>query len=213
MKYQMQNFIDTMGELCEFSFLDGPLKEVEEQPIKFFVDRGVEAPFKRWVINKYKAWSFDVKITKAQTNYEHFTETIDYIVDYMNRQEEPFDGYAGFSQGFYSIQAVLQAKRHFPKRISLRHRLPFFCIDFNGLLPQWLTYELFDARFINSEVFIPNCASLHFVSENDPMSPVGKNFRNYEKPIIVHHTQGHRPVKNLPEKELHQAANFVARQF
>ena len=66
---------------------------------------------------------------------------------------------------------------------------------------------------MSSDIFIPNCESLHFVSDKDPVAIVLKNFRNYEKPLVLNHTQGHRPVKTLPKKELHQAADFIARQF
>ena len=52
MMYQMQNFINTMGELCEFSFIEG-LRDAQSAPIKFFVDKGIIPPFKRWMTMKY----------------------------------------------------------------------------------------------------------------------------------------------------------------
>ena len=137
--YQLQNFINTMGDLCEFSFLEGPLNVAKYAPIKFFVDRGIVPPYKRWLTHNF--YPFDVRsdgtvapaVSKTEVNYGGILETAYYIIDYMNRQEEPFDGFAGFSQGVYAMQAVLKSSRYFPKQLRLNHRLPFFCIDFNGL--------------------------------------------------------------------------------
>jgi len=44
MKFQMKNFIETFGDLCEFTFLDGPA--ISQWPvIQHFVDRGIPAPY------------------------------------------------------------------------------------------------------------------------------------------------------------------------
>ena len=105
--YQMQNFINTFGDLCEFTFLDGPNNVEDAPPIQTFVDKGIPSPFKRWVRFKHsKSYtrrtadgSVEVTINSAETNYDEVTETVFYIVDFMNRQEEPFDGFCSFSQG------------------------------------------------------------------------------------------------------------------
>ena len=111
------------------------------------------------------------------------------------------------------MQATFKSHMYFAKQLRLRHRLPFFCVDFNG--PKWdfITYELFKSSFVSGDVFIPNCESLHFISEKDPMATSLKNFLNYEKPLIIHHDQGHRPVRTLPKKELRKVADFFARQY
>ncbi len=36
-------------------------------------------------------------MNKTQENYEKMTESIWYIIDHMNKQKEPYDGFAGFS--------------------------------------------------------------------------------------------------------------------
>ena len=86
------------------------------------------------------------------------------------------------------MQAMFKSHMYFAKKLRLKHRLPFFCIDFNG--PKWdfITYELFNSSFVNSEYFIPNCESIHFISDKDPMANSLKNHLNYERPIIVSHT-------------------------
>ena len=48
----------------------------------------------------------ELTITKATPNFEGAMETIFYIVEYMNRQDEPFDGFAGFSQGIYTVMMM-----------------------------------------------------------------------------------------------------------
>jgi len=40
MMFQMQNFINTFGEICEFDFLDGP-RTATEKPIPYFVNKGI----------------------------------------------------------------------------------------------------------------------------------------------------------------------------
>jgi len=52
MMFQMQNFINTMGELCDFSFAEG-LRNAVEPPIKYFVDKGITPPYKTWMRMKY----------------------------------------------------------------------------------------------------------------------------------------------------------------
>ena len=48
MMFQMQNFINTFSDICEFSFLDGPHDVKGQEPISYFVERGIAAPFKHW---------------------------------------------------------------------------------------------------------------------------------------------------------------------
>lgn len=50
--YQMQNFINTFGELVEFSFIEG-LRNASDPPIKYFVDKGIVPPYKRWMTMRY----------------------------------------------------------------------------------------------------------------------------------------------------------------
>ena len=55
MMYQMQNFINTMGELCEFSFIDG-LRSARDPPVKYFVDKGIQPPYNMWMSMKYQPY-------------------------------------------------------------------------------------------------------------------------------------------------------------
>ena len=41
--------------------------------------------------------SQELAISKTQANFDNVLESVYYIIDYMNRQDEPFDGFAGFS--------------------------------------------------------------------------------------------------------------------
>ena len=52
--YQMQNFINTMGELVDFSFIEGLRNVSSDPPIKYFVDKGIVPPYKRWMTMKYQ---------------------------------------------------------------------------------------------------------------------------------------------------------------
>ena len=93
----------------------------------------------------------------------------------------------------------------------MKHRLPYFAIDFNG--PKWdfITYEFLKSSFISGDIFIPNCESLHFNSDKDPMAHSLKNYLNYEKPTVISHDQGHRPVRTLPKEQLNIMADFFVR--
>ena len=42
-----------MGDLCEFTFIDGP-KNATEPPLKYFVDKGITPPFKKWFTGSLK---------------------------------------------------------------------------------------------------------------------------------------------------------------
>ncbi len=55
MLYQMQNFINTMGELCEFRFIEAQVN-AKEPPIKYFVDKGIAPPYKAWMQMKFSPY-------------------------------------------------------------------------------------------------------------------------------------------------------------
>jgi hypothetical protein len=106
--------VNTFGDLCEFQFVDGPypVKPEVEKPIKFFVDKGITPPFRSWMTAKHQAFKTlpdgdrVLTITKTIPNFEGVMETIFYLTEYMNRQDEPFDGFAGFSQGIYTVMMM-----------------------------------------------------------------------------------------------------------
>ena len=107
MMFQMQNFINTLGDLCEFTFLEGPKNATKVPPIKYFVDKGIKPPYKKWMTLKYAPYrslpdgSTRMALLKSQVNFDDVIETNLYILEFMNRQDEPFDGFAAFSQGVY----------------------------------------------------------------------------------------------------------------
>ena len=104
---QMQNFINTLNDICEFTFIDGPKNVTREPPLQYFVDKGIVPPYKRWMITKHPPFrtlpdgSTTLAATKTQINFLDGIESVYHIVEIMNKQEEPFDGICGFSQGGY----------------------------------------------------------------------------------------------------------------
>ena len=107
MMYQMQNFINTMGDICEFTFIDGPQNVTREAPIKYFIQRGIKPPYKKWMTLKYEPYrtlpdgTKKFQLQKSIVNFDDVIATNLYILEFMNKQDEPFDGICGFSQGMY----------------------------------------------------------------------------------------------------------------
>ena len=66
--------------------------------------------------------------------------------------------------------------------------MPYFVVDFNGPKYDHITYEFLNSSFVSSDLFIPNCESLHFVSDKDSMAYYLVNFLNYENPVVIEHT-------------------------
>ena len=66
---------------------------------------------------------------------------------------------------------------------------------------------------MSGEIFLAGLDSLHFWSEKDPMAPYLRNYLNYERPTVIEHNQGHRPVKTLDAKDVRIMADFFARQY
>ena len=103
----MQNFVKTFGPICDFDFLDGPWKS-REKPIKFFVKKGIQPPFNAWSHLKHEPYrtledgKTELAITKAIENYEGMNESLSLIFEKLNK-DGPFDGLAGFSQGFFLV--------------------------------------------------------------------------------------------------------------
>lgn len=85
----MQNYINTFGEICEFTFLDGPAF-VKEKPIKYFVQKGIKPPYRLWariLSEPYRTLpdgKTELQINKSTLNYELFNETILYVMDHIN---------------------------------------------------------------------------------------------------------------------------------
>ena len=218
LKYQMKNFAASFDQLCEFSYLDG-LWDSYVEPIEFFVKRGVTPPYKWWLPEKYEPFrnlpdgSTELALGKTQVHFMKAVETVTEIVRFLNEQEEPFDGFAGFSQGVYTFQAVLKILQYFKKHVKLRHAPPSFVIDFNCPSFDHITYEFVNRSFIAHNFFIPDTESIHFISDSDIFAGELNNDRSYERPIVINHTHGHRPVKNLPMEDLRIVADFLKRQF
>lgn len=85
--------------------------------------------------------SQEADYSKVRPVFDRVLESTLYIVDYLNKQDEPFDGIAAFSQGVYQMQMLFKCNQYFSKDLNLRHPLPYFVVDFNG--PKWdaITYE------------------------------------------------------------------------
>ena len=102
MMFQMQNFINTFGEICEFNFIEGP-KPASEPPIKYFVQKGIKPPYKAWAsmrTSPYKTLADGktvIDISKSIVNYDSVQESIMLLINHLNQQDQPYDGLAGFS--------------------------------------------------------------------------------------------------------------------
>ena len=120
MRYQMVNFAKTFDDLCEFTYIQGTWNCIEE-PLYFSVSKGVQPPYKRWFYNKYKFWrtlddgTLEYWASKAADNFEYQNETLQFLIGFLNIQDEPFDGFIGFSQGVYVIDAIYRAQQYFSK--------------------------------------------------------------------------------------------------
>ena len=105
--FQMQNFINTLNDICEFTFLDGPKNVTREAPLQYFVDKGITPPYKRWMMVAREPYrtlpdgSVIATFTKSNVNFMDAIEACYYITEFINKQEEAFDGICGFSQGGY----------------------------------------------------------------------------------------------------------------
>ena len=86
-----------------------------DKPLKYLVDKGFTPPYRRWLtlrwyhIYRPETGQIEPPVLKTQVNYENTVESVYYIVEYMNRQEEPFDGFAAFSMGICQMQAVYKS--------------------------------------------------------------------------------------------------------
>ena len=103
--------------------------------------------------------------------------------------------------------------QYFKKHVKLRHAPPSFVIGFNCPSFDHITTEFVNRSFITGDFFIPDTESIHFVSDSDEFAGQLKNFRSYERPIVINHTHGHRPVKKLPMEDVRIVADFLKRQF
>ena len=81
-----------MSDLCEFSFIDG-IRNASDPPIKYFVERGITPPYKKWMMTKpdFKPFitladgSQEIAITKVQANYDNVIESVLFIADHINQ--------------------------------------------------------------------------------------------------------------------------------
>jgi len=136
-----------------------------------------------------------------------------YILDHINKQEFAYDGFAGFSQGYFLISALYKVTQYFRKEITLRHPLPTFTVDFSAARWDFFTFEWFNDKFVSGEVFIPSVETIHFNSGKDSLYRFLSNDLNVESGIVLMFDDGHRPPKILNEKELFATAEFFKRLY
>lgn len=75
MKYQVKNFEKTFEGLCEFTFIQG-IYDCPVPPISFFVKKGIQPPYKRWMLNKYKYTTKKQVAGKVTVNYLNKSEVV-----------------------------------------------------------------------------------------------------------------------------------------
>ena len=91
--------------------------------------------------------------------------------------------------------------------------MPSFHIDFSG--PKWelLSFESETGKFMQTECFIGELESMHWVSDNDKFQLNSLNYTVFEAPVTVKHKWGHRPAKDLDDQNFEVACAFMTRQF
>ena len=154
-----------------------------------------------------------LNLKKTEVNFDEIFEAALYLIEFMNRQEAGFDGFAGFSQGMQLVIALYKVHRYFSKDTWLRYPLPYFVIDFNAPVHNLGTFEYLRSSFVTGERYVPDVDSLHFISDKDMFASQLINHKNFDNPTVIHHDQGHRPVRTLPMKDLKIVADFLVRQF
>ena len=146
----MQNFVNTFGDLCSFTFLSGELDVTWELPIQYFVDKGIKPPYKSWyrfplqkVISRKEDGTMSWNVNRTESLNFGVTNAIEKIVKVMKEQDEPFDGIASFSQGGFMAAILLKAFRYQSKKFNTQDMIkPYFWIDFAVPRPFLGTWNL-----------------------------------------------------------------------
>ena len=168
----MKNFVSTMAPLCDFYFADS-LHVVDKTP-RYLKDKRFKPPFRTWQMPSVITDGFNSfpdgqgqPFDRCKVNNQLVMESVLHLRDIINVQSEPFDGFAVYSQGYNVMTALYDVERHFKKKLGLKHRLPFFVIDFNSGRYEAQTYLFMDQKFVSRCEFLPGKESLHFISEAD----------------------------------------------
>ena len=120
MKYQMANIISTFSSICDFTFANAPHQCTTDEPIPFFLERGMKP-------EEFRAWSSNINehiripasptskshYLKTTVNYFGIKESILYLVEMLN--EDRYDGICAFSQGSYISCGLLHCLMRFGK--------------------------------------------------------------------------------------------------
>lgn len=85
-------------------------------------------------------------------------------------------------------------------------KLPFFVVDFAAARWDHITWEFQGTKFFSSEVFFPGVTSIHLKSSKDSLFQFLHCDLNFEKPDVISHKDGHRPVKILEKDDLERLA-------
>jgi hypothetical protein len=120
----------------------------------------------------------------------------------MNKQDEPYDGIAGFSQGIFITQLLYKVVQYCGKTLDIKHRMPYFVIDFSAARWDHITLQFSENKFISSEVFPPGVDSIHYKSQSDHLYRWLWQEKNFERSLVIHFEGGHRPVKILTREKL-----------
>ena len=134
-----------------------------------------------------------------------------WLLTQMNTAEQPYDGFAGFSQGMQTYHTLFKILKNFKKEMWLRHPLPSFTFDFSGSRWDQSTFEWTKGRFVEGNVFMSGVETLMYASPHDGVfDSCIRNSKAYENPIFIEHDQGHRPPRSC-SINMGFSADFVVR--
>ena len=144
----MANIISTFGELVEFDFVDGPIIDENEKINQPLIDRGFPGPHKKFML--LTGWSlkgnWDRTSSKTKINVTQMEMSVKSVIEHINKQDEPYDGFAGFCLGFNFMVLFLNLAKYCKKELKMRHTLPYFLINFSGVMSN-INFD-WDGKFI-----------------------------------------------------------------
>lgn len=179
------------------------LPEANEFPPKC-VEHGVirDAPFR---YNCWFYWSKDLfkpfkdstggkelrpGLTKIDETTYGVEQSAKYLLDYLNSQEESFDGFMNFSQATMVVPAMfdmLQFHRH--EKLKKGIKLPYFVINCASLHFEQCCYMMNGVlmtpnHYMHEEFLPPNMKleSMHITSLKDPAHILAAEYNSFENP-------------------------------
>ncbi|KAJ0407647.1 hypothetical protein P43SY_010188 [Pythium insidiosum] len=184
-------FRRTFKSYVEFVCIDAPI----EVPYEPTTERGEQSDDgeSQEDVRQFSWWDYHIDEATGDHTYSKVNESIAYL-EKVYKEQGPFDGIFGFSQGGMMASLLFQLQQTKPNEVPFGFRFGIFV---SATTPRDSRYD-----FTQETLKFP---SVHMMGTTDAVVPVERSRQlaeRFENPIVFEHSGGHYIPANKDPKDI-----------